>query len=109
MTDVLFGEDIILDEAAFDAAIRDFAALGLQLQQLREEIETMLTELKAGFDTPAGRKFLNSCEKNLFVPLDAQKLVLAHISASLLESKQAYESVFREYEALCSVINNRIS
>jgi len=105
IADVVFGEDIVLDEAAFNTAISDFAALGEQLQQLRIDIEDMLNILKAGFDTPAGAKFISSCEKNLFQPLDAQKLVLDHISKSLLESKQAYESVFREYEALQAAIN----
>ena len=102
---MVFGEDIVLDEAAFHTAISDFADLSVQLQQLRTDIEDMLNILKTGFDTPAGRKFLNSCEKNLFEPLDAQKLVLDHISTTLSESKQAYESVFREYEALQSAIN----
>ena len=103
--DVVFGEDIVLDETAFNTAISDFAALGNQLQQLRADIEEMLNILKTGFDTPAGAKFLASCEKNLFRPLDDQKLVLDHISNSLTESKQAYESVFREYEALQAAIN----
>lgn len=100
-----FREDIILDEEAFDVAISDFAALGTQLQQLRSDIEDMLNILKAGFNTPAGVKFINSCENNLFKPLDAQKLVIEHIANSLSESKQAYESVFREYESLQNAIN----
>jgi len=98
--------DIVLDEAAFDQAIRDFSELAGQLNDLRSDIEQMLTTLKAGFDTPAGRKFLSSCEKNLFEPLDAQKLVLDHISETLTASRQAYESVFREYESLQAEINN---
>ena len=53
--DVIFGEDIVLDEAAFTTAISDFAALGDQLQQLKNDIEDMLNILKSGFDTPAGR------------------------------------------------------
>lgn len=105
LTDVTFAKDLILDESAFQTAIQDFAALSEQLQQLRLDIEDMLNILKAGFDTPAGAKFINSCEKNLFQPLDAQKLVLDHISATLSQSKQAYESVFREYEALQTAIN----
>lgn len=103
--DVVFGKDIVLDEAAFQTAIEEFAALSDQLQQLRNEVEDMLNALKAGFDTPAGRKFINSCEQNLYKPLDDQKLVLDHISTTLLESKQKYDSVFREYEALQAVIN----
>ena len=105
MLDTILGEDIVLDEEAFQTAAADFQNLSRQLQQLRTDIEDMLTVLKAGFDTPAGVKFINSCEANLFRPLDAQKLVIDHISSSLNESKQAYESVFREYEALQAAIN----
>ena len=105
VVDTLFNDDIVLDEEAFTKAVTDFSALSKQLQNLRNDIEEMLNILKAGFDTPAGRKFLNACEVNLFAPLDAQKLVLDHISSTLQESKQAYESVFREYEALQAAIN----
>lgn len=104
--DTVFAQDIVLDEEAFDKAIEDFAALGNQLAQLRSEIEDMLDGLKSGFDTPAGVKFINSCECNLFGPLDAQKLVLDHISSTLMESKQEYSSVFAEYENLKAAINN---
>ncbi len=100
-----FNENIVLDEEAFETAKTDFEALGGQLQNLRNDIEAMLNTLKAGFDTPAGVKFINSCESNLFAPLDAQKLVIDHISGSLADSKNAYESVFREYESLQSAIN----
>lgn len=103
--DVVFGKDIVLDEAAFQTAISEFAGLSDQLQQLRNDVEDMLNSLKAGFDTPAGRKFISSCEQHLYKPLDDQKLVLDHISETLLESKQAYDSVFREFEELQSVIN----
>lgn len=64
--DVVFGEDIVLDEAAFNTAISDFAALGTQLQQLRTDIEDMLKDLAAGFNTPAGTKFIQSCKKIYF-------------------------------------------
>ena len=100
----VFSENIVIDEAAFDTAIKDFAVLGTQLRQLRTDIEEMLNVLKSGFNTPAGVKFINSCETNLFQPLDAQKLVIDQISSTLAESKQAYESVFREYEALQNAI-----
>lgn len=105
-TDTIFWQDIVLDEEAFDRAIEDFAALSEQLKQLRTDIEEMLNGLKEGFNTPAGVKFINSCEKNLYEPLDAQKLVLDHISSTLSESKQAYSSVFSEYESLKNTINN---
>ena len=104
--DTVFSQDIVLDEEAFDRAIEDFASLSEQLKQLRTEIENTLNGLKNGFNTPAGVKFINSCEKNLYEPLDAQKLVLDHISSTLAESKQAYSSVFVEYENLKNAINN---
>lgn len=105
-TYTVFGQDIVLDEEAFDKAIEDFATLSEQLKELRTEIEEVLNGLKGGFNTPAGVRFINSCEKNLYEPLDAQKLVLDHISSTLSESKQAYSSVFSEYESLKNTINN---
>lgn len=101
---MVFGEDIVLDEEAFETAIRDFEALGDKLRQLREDIEDMLNLLKTGFNTPAGRKLLQSCEKNLFEPMDAQEIVLKHIAETLAQSKQAYQPVFQEYEALQEII-----
>ena len=97
--------DIILDEEAFETAIKDFENLEKQLQKLRTDIEDMLKDLQAGFDTPAGVKFINACETNIFQPLDDQKLVLEHISKTLSESKQTYNSVFQKYEALQQMIN----
>lgn len=105
VVDVLFGKDIVLDEAAFNTAISEFAELSNQLQQLRTDIEDMLNVLKVGFNTPAGRKLVSSFEKNLFEPLDAQKLVLEHISGTLSDARQQYQSVFDEYEALLATIN----
>ncbi len=104
--DVLFGQDMILDEEAFEKAANDFESLSEQLNSLRRDIEEMINELKAGFDTPAGVKFINSCEKNLFKPLDDQKLVIDHIKETLKTSRQQYQSVFDEYESLRETINN---
>ena len=100
----MLSQDIVLDEAAFDKAITDFHVLVQKLETLRSELDEMMNTLKAGFDTPAGVKFINSCEEHLFRPLDDQKLVIEHITTTLSESKQAYESVFREYEALQATI-----
>lgn len=106
LLDTVFSEDIVLDEEAFATAVADFSDLSQKLQNLRAEVEEMINDLKQGFNTPAGRKFIDSCEKNLFRPLDAQKIVIEHISETLNESKSAYESVFREYEALQNMINS---
>lgn len=100
----IIGEDIVLDEEAFKRAADGFESLSEDLQALRRDIEETLTELKKGFDTPAGAKFIQSCKQNLFQPMDDQKLVLDHIAKTLEMSRQAYSSVFREYEALQSEI-----
>lgn len=102
----IFDDDIVLDEEAFDKAISDFSLLGDKLKKLRHDIEDMVNTLKYGFDTPAGVKFMNSCENNLFKPLDDQQLVLEHISDTLQQSKQSYSTVFKEYEDLQNTINN---
>lgn len=98
--------DIVLDDAAFDKAITDFADLAVQLQNLRGDIESLLEVLKSGFDTPAGRKFINSCENNLLQPLDRQKLVIDHISSTLTEVKGSYSTVFTEYGNLNAAIQS---
>lgn len=104
VTDVVFGEDIVLNEEAFSTAVAEFEALSSKLKQLRTDIEEMLSILKPGFDTPAGRKLIAACESKLFEPLNAQELVLTHISDSLKESRQAYASVFQAYEELQTAI-----
>lgn len=96
--------DLIIDEEAFDKAVEDFSQLSSKLQALRTDVEEIVNGLKTGFDTPAGRLFINSCEKNLFEPLDAQKIVLDHISSSLKEARQTYSSVFDEYDSFQTTI-----
>jgi uncharacterized protein YukE len=98
-------ETIIIDEEAFDTAISEFNELSNKLKKLRDEVESMMDVLKDGFNTPAGVKFINACEANLYKPLNEQKLVIDHISATLKESKQAYQSVFNEYDLLQAEIN----
>lgn len=97
--------DTVIDDVAFDTAVLDLTELIKNFQNLRAEMEAMINTLKNGFNTPAGVKFINSCEKNLFKPMDDQKIVLEHISTTLSESRQAYESVFDEYGALQQAIN----
>lgn len=103
--DVVFGEDIILDEAAFNAAIADFVKLSEQLQNLRTELQNMINDLKEGFDTPAGAKFFKLYEDKLLKPMADQKLVLDHISTTLIEAKTAYNQVFSGYSELQETID----
>ena len=98
--------DILIDEDAFIKASKDLAALSGRIDTLRNEIAAMLDTLKKGFDTPAGRKFYNSCNAVLLKPLDDQKLVLDHISQVLLTSKTQYQSVFDAYNDLNNSILN---
>ena len=98
--------DVVLDDAAFEKAIADFSDLAVQLQSLRDDIVDLLDVLKKGFDTPAGRKFIRSCEDNLLQPLDKQKLVIDHISATLNDVKTAYATVFTEYGTLNTTIQS---
>lgn len=106
MDNIVFRQDIILDESAFNKAISDFKTLSSDLQRLRDEIESMLKELSEGFDTPAGRKFINSCEKNLIEPLEQQKLVIEHVSENLQYAKGEYRSVFEGYNSLNRLITS---
>ncbi len=101
---IFLGEDIILDEEAFQAASDDFAALSGRLQRLDEEIEDMLVTLQSGFDTPAGRKFVEGCRKNLRQPMNDQKAVIEHISQTLAEVQRMYTKVFGEYEEMNAAI-----
>ena len=98
--------DVVLDDAAFEKAIADFSDLAVQLQSLRDDIVDLLDVLKKGFDTPAGRKIIRSCEDNLLQPLDKQKLVIDHISTTLNDVKTAYATVFTEYGTLNTTIQS---
>ena len=103
--ETLFAEDIVLDEAAFNTAVNEFEDLSRRLQALRNEVEDMVNKLKEGFNTPAGAIFIQSCESNLFSPLDDQKLVLDHISSTLSECRAKYQTVFDEYSNVQAAIS----
>lgn len=98
--------NVVLDEEAFNEAIADFESLSKKIRKLDSDVVQMLEILKKGFDTPAGVKFINSCEENLEKPLEGQRRVVRHISSTLKEAKAEYKSVFNEYEALQTKINN---
>ena len=106
--EAIFNKDIVLDEEAFDSAVKDFEDLGVRLENLRKEIDQTLETLQTGFDTPAGRKFITSCRNNLIKPLEDQGAVLQHISNTLQQSRQEYSTVFREYAALQTTIHQAV-
>lgn len=105
-SDFIFGKDIVLDEEAFSKAINDFNNLQSEMNTLKQDIQQMLNEIKEGFNTPAGRKFIQSCEANLLKPMDDQIIVLQHISENLQTSNNEYRSVFEGYKQLNSKISS---
>ena len=96
----VFSKDIVIDDTAFETAAKDFEALGDRISALSVRIDDLLTALKAGFNTPAGATFIRSCENNLRQPIEDQKVVITHISETLRDVKQMYQSVFDEYREL---------
>ena len=100
-------KEIVLDEEAFQKAMNEFATLGTQIQELKTEVTDMLQMVKEGFDTPAGAKFISSCETALLKPMEDQRLVITHISDTLSTARNQYESVFEEYTRLNQSINQK--
>lgn len=101
----MFNEDIILDEEAFDKAVKDFNGLTTRLGDLSDRIDDMLELIATGLDTPAGRKFISSCQENLKKPMKDMKLVLGHIANSLKDAKTSYAVIFTEYDELNKMID----
>lgn len=99
-------KSIVLDEEAFAKAASDFEDLSQKINSLRKDIESMLDDLQRGFDSPAGRKFMDSCRNNLIKPMEEQKIVVDHISETLRKCTDAYRSVFDEYREVVSFINS---
>ena len=104
--DGLFTKTIVLDQDKFQKASDDFAELSRQMEQLQQDISSLLAELNRGFDTPAGRRFMDSCQKNLLDQLKNQADVIKHVSDNLKTARSEYESVFTEFGALNRTINS---
>lgn len=102
----LFTKNIVLDQGKFHKAASDFAVLSRQMEQLQKDISTLLVELTRGFDTPAGRRFMDSCQKNLLDQLKDQADVMKHVSDNLKTACSEYESVFTEFGALNRIIDS---
>lgn len=98
--------DIVLDDEAFSKAVSGFSEISSELNKLRNDIGEMLEDLVKGFETPAGKAFVDSCQRNLIDTLDKQKVVIDHISQTLNESKTQYKKVFDKYGELQTLIKN---
>ena len=104
---MLFYQDIILDDSAFNTASADMAQLKVDTEALKTKLETMYTELGEALDTPAGKQFgLVACDV-LIKPIEDMTLVIAHISSTLEEiiSTGYYKDVFVKFEDLNQSIN----
>ena len=98
---------ILIDEEVFETAAKDFDELSKYILDLRKEIFEMLQDFKTGFDTPAGRKFCQSCSSGLINPLNQQAVVISHISQNLRQAKNMYQSVFDEYDQIVRYMNEK--
>lgn len=102
---LLFASDIIIDEEAFRHAVSDFDSLIQSIDGLKNQITDMLNTLRTGMDTPAGRKFMSSCNGCLLEPIEQQKIVISHIAEALSISVEKYSDVFEGYERLQTTLN----
>ncbi len=100
----MFTKDILLDEDRFQTASDQLSGLSTDIKNLRKDINSLLGELEKGFDTPAGKKFINTCKDGLLRPMDDQAAVVKHVSDNLTMARNKYESVFTEYMQLNNLI-----
>lgn len=98
--DLLFSQDVLLDQDHFQKASAELTALSGEMDTLRQDIDGLLKELEMGFATPAGRKFILSCKENLLQPMKDQADVIQHVADNLTQAQGKYEAVFEEFEAL---------
>lgn len=99
-----FSKNILLDEDAFEKAVKEFSELSKSMKTFEKEIQSLLAKLKEGFNTPAGAKFTTACENGLLKALEDQANVIGHVSENLGNAKHSYQSVFQEYAQLNAII-----
>jgi len=99
-------KSIVIDEEALNKAGQDFLELCGKIDALLMDVTNMLEALKSGFDTPAGRTFMKSCENCLLEPIQQQKIVVTHIAENLLMAKNMYQSVFTDYRDVVYTLSN---
>lgn len=98
--------DIIIDEEAFDRAATAFQELIDDIKALETNINDMLLQLSVGFNTPAGRKFMNAFRLYVIGPVVQQEIVIEQVCENLKIAKNGYQSVFDEYRQLLTDISD---
>ncbi len=101
----VFKQNVVIEEEAFSQAAAEFEELAAKIDSLLNEINEMMDDLKTGFDTPAGHKFIQACGNTLVDPLEKQKIVVTHISENLNKARTMYQSVFDEYREVVNSMN----
>lgn len=98
-------KNITLNDTALRTACTELSAIAQDAAALHREVETLLEEACAGFDTPAGRKLLQSSTAQVLQPLADQSAMLEHISQVLAQANTGYQPVFTAYQALNNSLN----
>ena len=99
-----FTKDIVLDNENFTNACKRLNELASRINTLENNVSNSLEALKAGFDTPAGRKFFEVCGTKLLDPMKDQARVINHVSENLQNAQDSYRTVFEDFKKLNSSI-----
>jgi len=99
------GRRILLDNIEFNRTSDDLRQIVVDMNNLRDDVNAMLTALASGFDTPAGRQFDAFSRRTLLASLTNQAILLGHIANNLDEAKGQYQAVFDAYDSLNESIN----
>ncbi len=93
-------KNIVIDDEVFSRNAEQLQELINDVKTLVTNVNDMLLQLSIGYNTPAGRKLLNSCKMHIIVPLVEQELVISQVMKNLEIAKNGYQSVFEEYKQL---------
>jgi DNA repair ATPase RecN len=99
-------KDIVLVEEAFEKASQNLDELAREVRSLHDDILKALGELQTGFDTPAGRKFIESSKNGLLEQLKKQETAVSNYSSKLSAARQKYATVFSDYNELNKTLSS---
>lgn len=96
--------DILLDDKALIDASSNINEVVKDMKSIQKSIDNMLKELHTGFQTPAGDKFIQACEKDLLKPMKTEISIMEKISENLKIANTQYQRVFEEFKNLNKLI-----